>query len=205
MKQPEYVNIGYNNFYIKNKKLYLIYEVHTDSKEDISKLIIKLIPKEDRKYIKLDKWNKNKAVFVFDEQKWLSTESTSKPTETRFKERKRIAKLPSVILNNINSVNYTYYIESILKNELSDEKNGKLFGIDYGRKVASQVKIQYDSNSNSIFYTLKPQFRQNIMSSLATKKKPKEFKRMGFDDSVCTYLKGKKVFEKISKNNNKLS
>lgn len=188
MKKPEEVSIEYNSFYIRNKKIHLVFNIYTKSKNDISKYLTKLMSNYDKKFLILEKNNNKTAVFIFDDEKWLKTKSAISSTEDRYKKRIKFDKLPDAILNNISYVNYTSYIEGIFRNYLI-QQNPKIFN----NQKPSHLKIEYDSNSNSVFVSLKPQFRENIMASIMTKPEPKEIKRMGFDESVEAVLKARRI------------
>ena len=193
------VNIEYNKFDIANKRLILIYDIKSVnfldkniSKQELETKIKKLIPKGEEKYISIKSFSTKYVSFVFDIDSWFKSKLKLVDTENRYVKKVLLNKLPTMILNNVNAVDYTKIIEGSFRNYLAVNKELK-------QKIANSVaenlplvyyRFKYDGNLNAMRIEVKEQFRHNIMAILKSKKNPrKELKKMDFDSSVETYLK----------------
>ena len=193
------VNIEYNKFDIVNKQLILIYDIKlvnfsdkNVSKQELETKIKKLIPKGEGKYIKIKSLSTKNVYFVFDADNWFKSKLKLVDTANRYVKKILLNKLPTMILNNINAVDYTRIIEGSFRNYLAVNQELK-------QKITNSVaenlplvyyRFKYDGSLNAIIVEVKEQFRHNIMAVLKSKKNPrKELKKMDFDSSVETYLK----------------
>ncbi len=193
------VNIEYNKFDIVNKQLVLIYDIKlvnfsdkNVSRQELETKIKKLIPKGEEKYISIKSFSTKNVYFVFDVDNWFKSKLKLVDTENRYVKKILLNKLPTMILNNINAIDYTRIIEGSFRNYLTVNKELK-------QKITNSVaenlplvyyRFKYDGSLNAIIVEVKEQFRHNIMAVLKSKKNPrKELKKMDFDSSVETYLK----------------
>ena len=193
------VNIEYNKFDIVNKRLVLIYDIKlvnfsdkNISKQELETKIKKLIPKGEEKYISIKSLSTKNVYFVFDVDNWFKSKLKLVDTANRYVKKILLNKLPTMILNNINAVDYTRIIEGSFRNYLAVNQELK-------QKITNSVaenlplvyyRFKYDGSLNAIIVEVKEQFRHNIMAVLKSKKNPrKELKKMDFDSSVETYLK----------------
>ena len=193
------VNIEYNKFDIVNKQLVLIYDIKlvnfsdkNVSKQELETKIKKLIPKGEGKYIRIKSLSTKNVYFVFDADNWFKSKLKLVDTANRYVKKILLNKLPTMILNNINAVDYTRIIEGSFRNYLAVNQELK-------QKITNSVaenlplvyyRFKYDGSLNAIIVEVKEQFRHNIMAVLKSKKNPrKELKKMDFDSSVETYLK----------------
>ena len=193
------VNIEYNKFDIVNKRLVLIYDIKlvnfsdkNISKQELETKIKKLIPKGEEKYISIKSLSTKNVYFVFDVDNWFKSKLKLVDTANRYVKKILLNKLPTMILNNINAVDYTRIIEGSFRNYLAVNQELK-------QKITNSVaenlplvyyRFKYDGSLNAIIIEVKEQFRHNIMAVLKSKKNPrKELKKMDFDSSVETYLK----------------
>ena len=193
------VNIEYNKFDIINKQLILIYDIKlvnfsdkNVSKQELETKIKKLIPKGEGKYIRIKSLSTKNVYFVFDADNWFKSKLKLVDTANRYVKKILLNKLPTMILNNINAVDYTRIIEGSFRNYLAVNQELK-------QKITNSVaenlplvyyRFKYDGSLNAIIVEVKEQFRHNIMAVLKSKKNPrKELKKMDFDSSVETYLK----------------
>ena len=193
------VNIEYNKFDIVNKQLILIYDIKlvnfsdkNVSKQELETKIKKLIPKGEGKYIKIKSLSTKNVYFIFDADNWFKSKLKLVDTANRYVKKILLNKLPTMILNNINAVDYTRIIEGSFRNYLAVNQELK-------QKITNSVaenlplvyyRFKYDGSLNAIIVEVKEQFRHNIMAVLKSKKNPrKELKKMDFDSSVETYLK----------------
>lgn len=193
------VNIEYNKFDIVNKQLILIYDIKlvnfsdkNVSKQELETKIKKLIPKGEGKYIRIKSLSTKNVYFVFDADNWFKSKLKLVDTANRYAKKILLNKLPTMILNNINAVDYTRIIEGSFRNYLAVNQELK-------QKITNSVaenlplvyyRFKYDGSLNAIIVEVKEQFRHNIMAVLKSKKNPrKELKKMDFDSSVETYLK----------------
>ena len=193
------VNIEYNKFDIVNKQLILIYDVKlvnfsdkNVSKQELETKIKKLIPKGEWKYIKIKSLSTKNVYFIFDADNWFKSKLKLVDTANRYVKKILLNKLPTMILNNVNAVDYTRIIEGSFRNYLAVNQELK-------QKITNSVaenlplvyyRFKYDGSLNAIIVEVKEQFRHNIMAVLKSKKNPrKELKKMDFDSSVETYLK----------------
>ena len=193
------VNIEYNKFDIVNKQLILIYDIKlvnfsdkNVSKQELETKIKKLIPKGEGKYIRIKSLSTKNVYFIFDADNWFKSKLKLVDTANRYVKKILLNKLPTMILNNVNAVDYTRIIEGSFRNYLAVNQELK-------QKITNSVdenlplvyyRFQYDGSLNAIIVEVKEQFRHNIMAVLKSKKNPrKELKKMDFDSSVETYLK----------------
>lgn len=193
------VNIEYNKFDIVNKQLILIYDIKlvnfsdkNVSKQELETKIKKLIPKGEGKYIRIKSLSTKNVYFDFDADNWFKSKLKLVDTANRYVKKILLNKLPTMILNNINAVDYTRIIEGSFRNYLAVNQELK-------QKITNSVaenlplvyyRFKYDGSLNAIIVEVKEQFRHNIMAVLKSKKNPrKELKKMDFDSSVETYLK----------------
>ena len=199
MKRDFEISLEYNKTDIINKMLCLIYDVkivnlsdEKVSKEQVLSEIKKEIPKADEKFIILKSYNNKKAIFSFDIDKWFDTKNKILDTENRYVKKMLLSKIPTMILNNVNAVDYTRVIEESFRNYINKNKEIK-------NKITNSVaenlplvyyRFKYEGVQNSIRIEVKEQFRHNILAVLRSKKSPKkQLKKMDFDSSVETYLK----------------
>lgn len=193
------VNIEYNKFDIVNKRLILIYDIKLVNfsdknvlKQELETKIKKLIPKGEDKYIRIKSLSTKNVYFDFDADNWFKSKLKLVDTANRYVKKILLNKLPTMILNNINAVDYTRIIEGSFRNYLAVNQELK-------QKITNSVaenlplvyyRFKYDGSLNAIIVEVKEQFRHNIMAVLKSKKNPrKELKKMDFDSSVETYLK----------------
>ena len=193
------VNIEYNKFDIVNKRLVLIYDIKlvnfsdkNISKQELETKIKKLIPKGEEKYISIKSLSTKNVYFVFDVDNWFKSKLKLVDTANRYVKKILLNKLPTMILNNINEIDYTRFIEGSFRNYLAVNQELK-------QKITNSVaenlplvyyRFKYDGSLNAIIVEVKEQFRHNIMAVLKSRKNPrKELKKMDFDSSVETYLK----------------
>lgn len=193
------VNIEYNKFDIVNKQLILIYDIKlvnfsdkNVSKQELETKIKKLIPKGEDKYIRIKSLSTKNVYFIFDADNWFKSKLKLVDTANRYVKKILLNKLPTMILNNVNAVDYTRIIEGSFRNYLAVNQELK-------QKITNSVaenlplvyyRFKYDGSLNAIIVEVKEQFRHNIMAVLKSKKNPrKELKKMDFDSSVETYLK----------------
>lgn len=193
------VNIEYNKFDIVNKQLILIYDIKlvnfsdkNVSKQELETKIKKLIPKGEGKYIRIKSLSTKNVYFIFDVDNWFKSKLKLVDTANRYVKKILLNKLPTMILNNVNAVDYTRIIEGSFRNYLTVNQELK-------QKITNSVaenlplvyyRFKYDGSLNAIIVEVKEQFRHNIMAVLKSKKNPrKELKKMDFDSSVETYLK----------------
>ena len=193
------VNIEYNKFDIVNKQLILIYDIKlvnfsdkNVSKQELETKIKKLIPKGECKYIRIKSLSTKNVYFIFDADNWFKSKLKLVDTANRYVKKILLNKLPTMILNNVNAVDYTRIIEGSFRNYLAVNQELK-------QKITNSVaenlplvyyRFKYDGSLNAIIIEVKEQFRHNIMAVLKSKKNPrKELKKMDFDSSVETYLK----------------
>jgi hypothetical protein len=199
MKRNFEISLEYNRTDILNKLLVLIFDVKvvnfSEQKVDKNALkeeILKKIPKGEEKFFYLRSYNNKNASFIFEINKWFDSKNKLVETENRYVKRLILNRLPTLITNNVNAVDYTKVIEASFRNYLT--KNMELKS-----KIASSVaenlpmvyyRFKYDGNLNAMKIEVKEQFRHNIMTVLKSKNNPrKELKKMDFDSSVETYLK----------------
>ena len=189
------VNIEYNKFDIVNKQLVLIYDIKlvnfsdkNVSKQELETKIKKLIPKGEGKYIRIKYLSTKNVYFIFDADNWFKSKLKLVDTANRYVKKILLNKLPTMILNNINAVDYTRIIEGSFRNYLAvNQELKQKYLVEY---FTTLNRFKYDGSLNAIIVEVKEQFRHNIMAVLKSKKNPrKELKKMDFDSSVETYLK----------------
>ncbi len=193
------VNIEYNKFDIVNKQLVLIYDIKlvnfsdkNISKQELETKIKKLIPKGEEKYISIKSFSTKNVSFIFDADNWFKSKLKLVDTANRYVKKILLNKLPTMILNNINAIDYTRIIEGSFRNYLvvNQELKQKITNSVAENLPLVYYRFKYDGSLNAIIVEVKEQFRHNIMAVLKSKKNPrKELKKMDFDSSVETYLK----------------
>lgn len=191
--KPE-INIDFAKGYIEKKTLFIEYDMNVyDSvkKDEMKKLLINLLPKEEKKYFTVENFDlkKKKAVFSFDFDKWFSAKSKV-VNSNRFEKKVLINKVPSVISANLNAFDIERMVLLSFRTYL--EKNSKfrqrLLSPD---PSSTHYKFSYDGHNSSIEVSLKSQFRHSSLILLRNKEK-KEINKTDFDASVYTYLGLKK-------------
>lgn len=196
MKHDFEVSIDYNTSKIIDKKLCLVFDVHITnfgekiSRSDLKAEIEKLIPKVDKKFIEIYKYDEKKVIFVFNANKWFDLSSKKIiPTEDRFIKRIELKLLPTMVSNNVSFLISTRVVEESFRNYLEKNKEfrDKIKNCIVKDEKIIHYKFQYDSHASAIFITLKPQFRTNLMLTL--KRKKADFKKTNFDETVATFLK----------------
>ena len=191
--KPE-INIDFAKGYIEKKTLFIEYDMNVyDSvkKDEMKKLLINLLPKEEKKYFSVENFDlkKKKATFSFDFDKWFSAKSKV-VVSNRFEKKVILNKVPSVISANLNAFDIERMILLSFRTYL--EKNSK-----FRQKVltsdpsSTHYKFSYDGHNSDIEVSLKSQFRHSSLVLLRNKEK-KEINKTDFDASVYTYLGLKK-------------
>lgn len=212
MKPSYELSIEYNRTYISKKKVYLVFNTNIvnfeDSKvdkEDLKKKLESKLP--DNKYFKIHNFSMKDVTYEFDLEKWFKKSITETIIDTadRFEKKIKMAKLPEIILNNVNQVVVEKLINETFRNYI--EKNSKikkavLESMTCVTKAClSYFHFEYDSYFGTINISLRPEFRTNpilLFKADNLNKPKKEVKKMGFDKSVYTLLK-----VNTSKNNRK--
>ena len=191
------INIEFNKIDIINKSLYLKYDIKisklTDEKigkEIILREIKKKIPKGEEKYLNIKKFSNKEVIFEFDVDKWFDSKNKLVDTESRYVKKLLLNRLPSMILNNVNAIDYTRIIQGSFRNYLN--KNTELKNKISKNFPLSYFRFKYDGVQNSIRIEVKEEFRHNILAILNTKEN-KKINKMDFDSSVEAYLKLKKL------------
>lgn len=191
--KPE-INIDFAKGYIEKKTLFIEYDMNVyDSvkKDEMKKLLINLLPKEEKKYFSVENFDlkKKKVTFSFDFDKWFSAKSKV-VVSNRFEKKVILNKVPSVISANLNAFDIERMILLSFRTYL--EKNSK-----FRQKIltsdpsSTHYKFSYDGHNSDIEVSLKPQFRHSSLVLLRNKEK-KEINKTDFDASVYTYLGLKK-------------
>lgn len=204
MKSVEFeIEIEYRQFNIINKKMVLTYDMYVHyitekkpEKKDIQKRIEKLIPPTDREYMSIYSFSKNEAKFVFDEEKWFKEvlHTSIQPTINSFEKKLKIGKLPSMILQSVNFIDYIRFVEGSFRNYIN--KNTKIKSAicnsmqNQKELPLSYFHITYDGYFGYINISLKPEFRTNPMLLTPAKNVKKDF---NFDDKVKVFLNLQKV------------
>lgn len=187
--KPE-INIDFAKGYIEKKTLFIEYDMNIyDSvkKDEMKKLLLNLLPKEEKKYFAVESFDlkKKKAVFSFDFDKWFSAKSKV-VNSNRFEKKVLINKVPSVISANLNAFDIERMVLLSFRTYL--EKNSKfrqrLLSPD---PSSTHYKFRYDGHNSNIEVSLKSQFRHSSLVLLRNKEK-KEISKTDFDASVYTYL-----------------
>lgn len=192
------VKIDFANLDIISKRLILVYDMqvvnYSDEKIDkklLEKEVKNLIPKTERKFIKIEKISKKTVSFYFDAEAFFDSKLKLAGTNDRYIKRLIVNTLPSMILNNVSAIDYNKVVEESFRNYLNKniELKNKISNCIAKNTPIMYFKFRYDYSLNSILLEIKPEFRHNIIAVLKSKKSPnKELKKMDFDSSVETYL-----------------
>lgn len=193
------LNIIFNKSYIKQKKLNLLYnleiiELEKSDYKDLKERILSLVPLFDKKYLKLESFDKKKAVFSFDSDKWLKENIGEEIRDTidSCEKKIKVGRVPIFISQNIHPLELEKIVQQTFRNYL--EKNNKL-----KNKISTCVKtvvkdlsmsyfdFSYDTYDNSIDIKLKAEFRANPMLFVKPIENP--VKRTNFDKTVYDILK----------------
>ena len=200
---PEFVILTYKNYTIRNKEMYLTFDIslidNSIEKKDLEKILKQKIPYLDRDYIKLDSFTKKQVVYKFDEKKWFKDSNLDRivDTQDRFEKRIKLQKLPNIISSSLNALDSIKFVEESFRNYV--EANNKIKkNISTCIKPAirpfpmSYFKLTYDSYFNTINISLKPEFRIQPMLFISMLKSGRPIRKVDFDASVYTILKTKR-------------
>ena len=200
---PEFVILTYKNYTIRNKEMYLTFDIslidNSIEKKDLEKILKQKIPYLDRDYIKLDSFTKKQVVYKFDEKKWFKDSNLDRivDTQDRFEKRIKLQKLPNIISSSLNAFDSIKFVEESFRNYV--EANNKIKkNISTCIKPAirpfpmSYFKLTYDSYFNTINISLKPEFRIQPMLFISMLKSGRPIRKVDFDASVYTILKTKR-------------
>lgn len=186
MKDTAEMSLEYNKTFIKNKKIFINFNIYSTTNDNLKKRIYNKLQK-DAIFFNIAKLNDKQVVFSFNDELWFDKSIKQlKETNDRFQKILTLNRLPYIILNNLNSYDISRYIIGAFRNYLN--KNKKIRE-KISNSVAQNIpiadyKFEFDGN---IIITLKPEFRHNIIAVLKSKKN-KELKKMDFDSSVYTIL-----------------
>ena len=196
------LKIDYNTSYIKDKKIYLVFDLETlvlteETKGKVSEIKDKLyekIPSEDKEFIEVGKETTNeKGIYIFDVEKWIkkTIKETVINTADRFEKKLKIGKLPALISIYVNQSLIDKVVLGSFRNYI--EKNSKLKKILLNSlpgnfKSLSYLRFEYDSYFNYINFSLLPELRINPLLYI-NKEERKKSKKMTFDESVYAILK----------------
>lgn len=186
MKDAAEMSLEYNKTFIKNKKIFIDFNIYTTKKENLKEQVLKRLQK-DSSFFNIVKINDKQVVLSFNDALWFDKSIKQiKDTEDRFKKRIVLNRLPYIILNNINSYDISKYIIGAFRNYLNKNKNirDRVSNCIVQNIPVANYKFEFDGN---IIITLKPEFRHNIIAVLKSRKN-KELKKMDFDSSVYTIL-----------------
>ena len=186
MKDAAEMSLEYNKTFIKNKKIFIDFNIYTTKKENLKEQVLKRLQK-DSSFFNIVKINDKQVVLSFNDALWFDKSIKQiKDTEDRFKKRIVLNRLPYIILNNINSYDISKYIIGAFRNYLNKNKNIRdRVSICIVQNIpVANYKFEFDGN---IIIILKPEFRHNIIAVLKSRKN-KELKKMDFDSSVYTIL-----------------
>lgn len=186
MKDTAEMSLEYNKTFIKNKKIFIDFNIYTTKKENLKEQILKRIQK-DSSFFNIVKLNDKQVTLFFKDDLWFDKSIKQiKDTEDRFKKRIVLNRLPYIILNNINSYDISKYVIGAFRNYLNKNKNirDRVSNCIVQNIPVANYKFEFDGN---IIITLKPEFRHNIIAVLKSRKN-KELKKMDFDSSVYTIL-----------------
>jgi len=192
------IKIDFANLDIISKRLILIYGMqivnYSDEKINndlLRKEVENLIPKQEKKFIKIEKISKKTVNFYFDTEAFFNSKMKLTGTNDRYVKRLMVSNLPTMILNNVSAIDYNKVVEESFRNYLNKnlELKNKISNCIAKDTPIVYFKFRYDYSLNSIMLEIKPEFRHNILAVLKSKKNPrKELKKMDFDSSVETYL-----------------
>jgi hypothetical protein len=196
MKRDFEINIEYDKTQIKNKNVYLVFNLNIygleekPSKEDIKKVLNSKILKNDRQFITLDKFDFKQAIYFFDINKWFEKSISNELINTpdKFEKKLKIGKLPSTILNYVNQSLIIDLVKSAFRNYLekkSNLKNNILKMVKGIEPAISYFKFDYNSYHGFIIISVKNEFRYNIIPKIIKE----ETKKIDFDNTVRTLLK----------------
>ena len=196
------LKIDYNTSYVKDKKIYLVFDLETlvlieETKGKVSEIKDKLyekIPSEDKEFIEVGKETTNeKGIYIFDVEKWIkkTIKETVINTADRFEKKLKIGKLPALISIYVNQSLIDKVVLGSFRNYI--EKNSKLKKILLNSlpgnfKSLSYLRFEYDSYFNYINFSLLPELRINPLLYI-NKEERKKSKKMTFDESVYAILK----------------
>lgn len=186
MKDTAEMSLEYNKTFIKNKKIFINFNIYSTTNDNLKKRILSKLQK-DVIFFDIVKLNDKQVVFSFNDEQWFDKSIKQlKETNDRFQKILTLNRLPYIILNNLNSYDTSRYIIGSFRNYLN--KNKKIRE-KISNSVAQNIpiadyKFEFDGN---IIITLKPEFRHNVIAVLKSKKN-KELKKMDFDSSVYTIL-----------------
>lgn len=186
MKDTAEMSLEYNKTFIKNKKIFIDFNIYTTKKENLKEQILKRFQK-DSSFFNIVKINDKQVTLFFKDDLWFDKSIKQiKDTEDRFKKRIVLNRLPYIILNNINSYDISKYVIGAFRNYLNKNKNirDRVSNCIVQNIPVANYKFEFDGN---IIITLKPEFRHNIIAVLKSRKN-KELKKMDFDSSVYTIL-----------------
>lgn len=186
MKDTAEMSLEYNKTFIKNKKIFIDFNIYTTKKENLKEQILKRLQK-DSSFFNIVKINDKQVTLFFKDDLWFDKSIKQiKDTEDRFKKRIVLNRLPYIILNNINSYDISKYVIGAFRNYLNKNKNirDRVSNCIVQNIPVANYKFEFDGN---IIITLKPEFRHNIIAVLKSRKN-KELKKMDFDSSVYTIL-----------------
>lgn len=186
MKDTAEMSLEYNKTFIKNKKIFINFNIYSTTNDNLKKRIFNKLQK-DAMFFNIVKLNDKQVVFSFNDELWFDKSIKQlKETNDRFQKILTLNRLPYIILNNLNSYDISRYIIGAFRNYLNKNKKirEKISNSVAQNISLSNYKFEFDGN---IIITLKPEFRHNIIAVLKSKKN-KELKKMDFDSSVYTIL-----------------
>lgn len=210
MKSDFELSLEYEKHYLKNKKIYIHFNYNIFSVElgefnnkemdnrekEIKKRLIEQIPKDERIFFNISSYSRKYVEYEFDIEKWFkkSISQTIINTPDRFEKKIKVNKLPSMVLNYVDTIMVENIINGSFRNYL--EKTPKVKKIILNsmtcvvKPLISYFSFKYDGFGNCIIISLKPEFRINPLVLIkADENKPKkEIKKMGFDKTVYTLL-----------------
>ena len=195
MKPDFEINIEYSKSYIERKTLFVEYDMKLYDldkkikKNDFNKILLNLLPKEERKYFAVFNYDlkKKKATFSFDSNKWFESKSKILNTEDRFTKKVLINKIPTIISANVNVVAVENFILLSFRTYLEHNKKfrQKLLTLD---PASTHYIFKYDGHSSAIDVSIKQQFRHSSLVQLRLKDRKPVSKKTDFDASVYAYL-----------------
>lgn len=186
MKDTAEMSLEYNKTFIKNKKIFIDFNIYEAKNDSLKKRILNKLQK-DANFFDIVKLNDKQVTLFFKDDLWFDKSIKQiKDTEDRFKKRIVLNRLPYIILNNINSYDISKYVIGAFRNYLNKNKNirDRVSNCIVQNIPVANYKFEFDGN---IIITLKPEFRHNIIAVLKSRKN-KELKKMDFDSSVYTIL-----------------
>lgn len=196
MKRDFEINIEYDKIQIKNKNIYLIFNLNIygleekPSKEDIKKILNSKILKNDRQFITLDKFDYKQAVYFFDINKWFEKSISNEliNTQDKFEKKLKIGKLPTMVLNYVNQMLIIDLVKSAFRNYIETKsalKNNILKMVKVIEPSISYFKFDYNSYNGFMVISVKNEFRHNIIPKIIKE----ETKKINFDNTVRAILK----------------